>query len=398
MNSLVLQAEGILKYHTFLKRSQWWPREKMEKWQERAKQRIEDIAEKMPFYNIPKEVREECQYWGTPFVCTDKASIRRSQPYQFDFPKGTIHRTSGSTGESLSVVVSHRAEMMEHGFVHRHWSWVGYKFRDPVIHLRSYVPEKGEPLFKRDGKRNHLYLSAYHLNPDNVDIYLTWIEQFKPVIVRGYPSSLYLLSQTARLPYHTPRAVITSGETMSPEMRKAIQNYWGCVVMDWYGQAEITANICQCPEGSYHVSEEYGLVEIIKGEIIATNFWNTAQPLIRYKTGDMAEWGEPCKCGRESRTIKALSGRKDDMILTDFGYYVPSVNLYTLFKDFSSWQLERNKDGVLLRFNRFPTIPEMDYIRSGIRQRLGEVKISWDPYGHFTINKDGKKRAIINGA
>ena len=62
------------------------------------------------------------------------------------------------------------------------------------------------------------------------------------------------------------------------------------------------AGQCECSE-CYHVEPLYGYCELIDkngevireegktGEIVATGFCNTGMPLIRYKTGDLAEWG-----------------------------------------------------------------------------------------------------------
>jgi phenylacetate-CoA ligase len=68
------------------------------------------------------------------------------------------------------------------------------------------------------------------------------------------------------------------------------------------------------------VNAESVLVEIVDddgrpcpvwkpGRVVITPLYNTAQPLIRYAQGDVAEWMEPCTCGRHLPRLGGLIGR-----------------------------------------------------------------------------------------
>ena len=46
------------------------------------------------------------------------------------------------------------------------------------------------------------------------------------------------------------------------------------------------------------------------GEVVATSFYNYAMPFIRYATGDFAELGGPCPCGRVLPVLKRILGRR----------------------------------------------------------------------------------------
>ena len=129
--------------------------------------------------------------------------------------------------------------------------------------------------------------------------------------------------------------VITSSETLYGFQRKMIERLLNCSIFDEYGQAEFTVYAAQCEKGSYHLSDELHLVEILEsngnrsleedvgevGEVVGTSLVNYVMPFIRYKTGDLAVWGEGynCSCGRALPIIKQIIGRANDIIVTPGG-------------------------------------------------------------------------------
>src|SRR5438067_9016 len=54
------------------------------------------------------------------------------------------------------------------------------------------------------------------------------------------------------------RGVMTSSETLEPDVRASVEQAFGVRVFDWYGQAERVAAIGTCEHGSYHVLTDYG--------------------------------------------------------------------------------------------------------------------------------------------
>src|SRR5690606_32405741 len=51
------------------------------------------------------------------------------------------------------------------------------------------------------------------------------------------------------------------------------------------------------------------------GEVTVTTLGVTGMPLLRYRTGDIcALYSEPCSCGRHSRRLSPVLGRKQQMI------------------------------------------------------------------------------------
>ncbi len=133
------------------------------------------------------------------------------------------------------------------------------------------------------------------------------------------------------------RAISVSSEQSSQAERGALARAFGCGVYDEYSTEELTRVAAQCPRGTYHLFEDVTLVEIIdpesgapvpagtRGEVVGTYLHNHAMPFIRYRQGDLARLDEtPCACGRTSRALGELAGRKLDRFLLPSGRVLTS--------------------------------------------------------------------------
>ena len=129
------------------------------------------------------------------------------------------------------------------------------------------------------------------------------------------------------------------GEPWSNEMRTELDRELGISAVSFYGLSEMcgpgVAAECVEARAGLHVQEDHFLVEVIDpdtgepvaegtdGELVFTTLLKEAQPLIRYRTGDIGSLtSEPCACGRTMTRITALRGRLDDMLI------VRGVNLF----------------------------------------------------------------------
>ena len=92
---------------------------------------------------------------------------------------------------------------------------------------------------------------------------------------------------------------------------------------------------CRENKGGMHVFEDHFYPEIVdpagdnplpegeQGELVITTLSKEAQPVIRYRTGDITRFlpGD-CPCGRTSRRIARIEGRADDMLI------IRGINVY----------------------------------------------------------------------
>ncbi|GAF84516.1 unnamed protein product, partial [marine sediment metagenome] len=169
-----------------------------------------------------------------------------------------------------------------------------------------------------DVENNYLILSTYDMTEENLPRYVKKIEEFKPKVIRGYPSALDILARFIKennLTINKKRnikAISTSSENLYPAQRKLIEGIFKCAIFDKYGNCEQVTILGECEKhAGYHDFMEYSYMEILDtegkpvteegqiGEIVSTGFTNYAVPFIRYKPEDLVEYTtHKCSCGR----------------------------------------------------------------------------------------------------
>lgn len=322
--------------------------------------------------------------------------------------------TSGSTGNPLEVRVSFNAWVVEQAVVWRHWKWSGYNFRDKMAIVRSFVP-KNEILTKKEFFRNFTYYSPFHINHENAQLYLKQMISEKTKFLRGYPSSIRSLADIVlkhNLKIPQLKAVLVASERLSNSDREIIEKAFKCSVFNHYGLADISVMMGDCGNNEgLHNYEDYGYLELIEdyklGEnirgIVGTNLHNTAMPLIRYDTGDLAELAEKsCSCNRIFPTIKNIIGRKDSVIKTIEGFEVPTVNFYTMLEYYTNikqWQIiQKSLTSIEVNISADGNISDLELqIIKGFKERLSnsmKIQINWN--ASFVQKNEGKIPTFIS--
>lgn len=243
--------------------------------------------------------------------------------------------TSGTTGLPGRFLRDFDAINFEHAVLWRQWRDAGDSGKRRIsLRGEIIVPSsQGQPPFWRYNPADReLQMSSYHLSPDNAPHYIRKILDFQPKILYCGPSMGHVLATLFHMNgvEYTFDAVFTSSETMTPEVRRFIERTFHTRVFDWYGQSERVAAIGQCREGSYHVQEDYSIVEFepaARGtvEIIGTQLHNHVMPLLRYRTADYvvpANGTTRCACGSHFRRVEHIVGRYYGYLITPEGYHI----------------------------------------------------------------------------
>ena len=260
-------------------------------------------------------------------------------------------------------------------------------------------------------------MSSYHLSSTTMKHYIHKLESFQPVMLGGYPSSLYLLA----LAYQRYgkgslklRAVFTASESLFENQRQVMNRVFGTKVFNWYGNSEMCGHITECEEGRLHTRYEHSLLEVLDaegnpcgpgetGHIVATGFHNHAFPLIRYRVGDQVTLAEEqvCACGRSGLLIDRIEGRNEDYILTPEGRLIGRLD--HLFKDsihIEEAQIQQDRqEEVILRIVRGPAYGPEDeqHVVRQARQRLGSsITITFDYVDHIARTRSGKFRFVLS--
>jgi len=250
--------------------------------------------------------------------------------------------TSGSTGEPFKFFVPLRYFGFE--WIASRFMWSthlsDYSLNEPVITFRTHTPKNDQDVFKIDRFQNFYYVSPYHISQLNLDKILNFIIQSKSRIVRGYPSSVYLLADLLNqnaVVLADIRLVVVSSEMFDDIHRNAINSAFpNASICNQYGQNEGVVALFTCRHGKWHNLDYYGKCEISDANaIIGTPFHNKVYPFYKYNTGDLVEQEEKfnCSCGLGSTAgVKAILGRSDDWLFKADGTKVPSTNFTSAIK------------------------------------------------------------------
>lgn len=328
--------------------------------------------------------------------------------------------TSGTTGLGLKFPESLESLQREFAFRIHAYSWGGVQWKKRWAwcagHPVAFYDRKTPPFWVHDFANNWLLMSSYHLSKQNLPHYIEKLAKFKPELLAGYPSSLYLLARanSEMGKKVSLKALVTSSETLFESQRKTMEDSFGCKVFDYYGNGERAAVANQCEAGKYHLRTEYSYVEILdnqnrpvsagqEGRLICTGFGNYATPLIRYDIGDVAMLAREgyCQCGREGIILDSIIGRVEDYIITPDGTHVGRLD--HLFKDsvnIKMAQIVQDKKGeVLLRIVRESNYSEKDEktILREARVRLGSaMKISVEYVESIERGAGNKFRFVVS--
>ncbi|RYU46111.1 phenylacetate--CoA ligase family protein [Aliivibrio finisterrensis] len=278
------------------------------------------------------------------FPIINKSDIReKGDDFLADNHRGVIvsGATSGTTGTPLVIKQNMTSVVREQAFVARHLDWAGFKSGDKRAWIRGdmIVPlsQKKGPFWRYSWFENMIMLSSFHMSPNNLQHYIDAMADYGVEIIQAYPSSVVTLAKHLDIhdQYYSGKlkSIVTSSESLSQEDKQLIEKRFGCVVFDWYGLFERVAAIGSCEHGRYHILSDYSHVELIdvgdgRHEIIGTNFNNSLQPLIRYRTGDHVYLSNEtaCPCGRTFPLIDRIEGRIGDYLLGEDGQKVHILN------------------------------------------------------------------------
>jgi phenylacetate-CoA ligase len=426
---LIRYSRGWWIYVRQLRRTQWLSADELRARQlKRLQALLRDAAENVPYYRTlfqklgatPDDFRGLSDLECLPVL--EKATIReRFDEFvnqRIDPRKVLEDHTSGSTGQPLRFLLTAEQKAYEMAYSIRFWRWAGYRTGARIAAFRSYIPPtERDPPWKYDRRQRTLFFSVYDMKPAHLRAYVEQFNRFQPEFVRGYPSSIYIFAQfvaSEGLAVHSPSAVLSSSETLSPEMKTTIERVLRCPVFDWWGSNERIATACQCEQrGVYHINAEGGILEFLPQQdasgatvyrIIGTGLINHAMPLIRYDLGDLAMPAtRPCPCGRGLPGIERILGRVNDLIVTGDQKFIPSVRFYTLFETYEKIRqfqvVQTAPDAVTVRLVRARELSDDEL--AGLRQKLGRflgerVAIGFEFVEEIKPESSGKIRNVVS--
>lgn len=420
------------EYLTDLERTQWYSNNELQVLQdEKIRQLVWHAHRYVPYYQslfrqigiAQERVQSKTDLARLPYLEKSTIQARLNDFRSLLYVRHSVERfqTSGTTGKALDVYVSLDALQMEKAFMWLHRSWGGVRVGDKAAAFVGYpvVPVKrtSPPFWVYDQAENRMFFSLQHMSKVNLSAYAEELKRFQPDFIYGYPTAIYLMALylcDAGVTSIRPKMVHTASETLLPHQRSIIEQAFSCQVFDWYGAAELIANIVQCERGNYHIKAEYGVVEILNsdgtptppgqiGELVCTGLNNMAMPFIRYRVGDTAipKKEGVCPCGRGGQLVERITGRTEDVIVTPDGRYLSRLDF--VFKGILNVQeaqlVQDAQDHLRVRIVPRPNFSKRDsaQILSNLRERLGDkTRIEIEIVEYIPRTASGKFRYVIS--
>ena len=181
------------------------------------------------------------------------------------------------------------------------------------------------------------------------------LNKMQPAEIQSYPSAMLMLTyeQNRGTLHIHPKRIITSGETLTDNIRSFIKDTFGCEVLSLYASTETGYIGCECPCGHLHIYDDWLDIEPVDengnpvkdGElsekIIITNFSNKVQPIVRYEVTDMVRVvkNQRCPCGSRMPWVEVIGRSSDHFVFDCEGETRIVPRLHTLnYPDVVCWQ------------------------------------------------------------
>jgi len=420
----------VSRVHRLLEKSQWLPIGRLLELQSRKLRTTLDwAAANSSFYrslwrDAPEEHRAGSLYPdldGVPVVTKENLRLH-SDEFPLQAYRGRVLKvkTSGSTGEPMVYCRSVEQESWFWALRIRMWQWGGYVPGEPYLTLNLNPREAWK---KR--VQDVLFRCSYHgfnANSHDVESVLRELTRKRVRHLIGYASSLYLLSEAMlRLGVGNPgvRSVLSTGDTLFPGYRRAVEKVFGVGVVDYYGaggEGFHLASQCERRLG-YHLHIENSVIEILRnrkpagpgeiGEIVVTQLDNRAMPLIRYATQDLAvasAEGDACPCGRALPQIQSVQGRVPDIVLAPNGSALV-VHFFTILFEYLSgirqFQIVQSvPDRILARI-----VTTEDYTKEATEAKIrdavsrvtdGSLAVEFEYVSDIPVSRSNKRRFVVS--
>ncbi len=299
------------------------------------------VYERVPFYRKlmdekgirPEEITSLEDLHRLPF--TTREHLAENYPYDlFAVPLRDIVRLHTFPGISTPIVkgFTQRDLLALRQLTARFLTTSGV-VSDDIVQI---CLDPGMSIWIEELKEGAEALGALVIPPDpqSTANRLRIMRDFRTSVLITTPSYALYLAEVMReegwAPPKSLRLVILVGEGLGEDERLRLEKYLGVTTRLGYGITEAVGSgmgyECEKREG-YHLAVDYFLPEIIDpetgkplppgelGELVITTLAVKANPLIRFRTGDLTRFlPSPCSCGRTTPRIDRIKGQVDGRV------------------------------------------------------------------------------------
>jgi len=410
-----------------------WDKKRLEEFQREKLQKIISWAfAKSPFYRKfysragfdPEKFKDISDIQKIPILTKEllrKAINDKTIFTQKTVPPGVLKSsTTGSSGDPLTLFLDlssrwaryfngMRSLWLMGAFPHKKLVLIWRKKEMPLTKkVRSWLG-----LYKQISVVDVMKAEKTALDKENLKRIIKELISFKPQIIRGYVSALWVISKFLKK-YNLrlkPEHIIASAEYLPPVWWEELEESFQCPVHNLYGGSEASPIATSLGrEKELMVFSDFYFVEIVNqngswlkekqtGRILVTDYYNYYMPLIRYEIGDIAQWS--------SRTpspfpfFKEVQGRINDVFILPGGKILFSHNWHIYFRNLKSItkfkviQRDVNKIDVYLETPITKWNEELEETKNKVSRSLGkQVEINWILVNKLNLDPGEKFRTV----
>lgn len=268
--------------------------------------------------------------------------------------KAFLSETSGSSGFPLVFTRNQYWDATHNASVMRGYAWHGVNAWDRNGYLWGYNISGTAKVKTKllDFIQNRFRIFSY--SKKEMDVFCRKLGKAK--YIGGYSSmihelSKYIIDNPILKNQINLKMVKGTSEKIFESYQVNAEQAFGKRMISEYGAAEAGIIAFECPNGNMHINMENCIVEVVDNEIVVTNLVSHSFPIIRYSLGDYVEVDNQtlCDCGRQSSTIKSVTGRVGAKIQGNVHAY-PSLIIYYIFKNLAvNHHIELNYQAVQRR-------------------------------------------------
>lgn len=321
---------------------------------------------------------------------------------------GTWRLTGGSTGEPTRIYWGHDA--------HRTMLRAKYRFYQAwgidIFDRMAYLWGRGAPGRRQlleDRLRNRLRLSAYFLDPPQLDRYLERIERFRPASIYSYATAAYVLARAAErrgFSCDALRLVTMTSEPAFPAIVRAVERAFNVPAVVEYGSVDCGFTAAEYPDRTVRVREDLSIVETQprkdgRYDIVVTVLNNPSFPLVRYAIGDVTD-APLTRPAAGFCHLANVAGRVNDLARAKGGQLVHFSwfdKFFQATQAFRRWQIHQAIDGavsVSLELERSDASPDLRALERKLSQQLGGYPVEMRVVDDMPKTVAGKHRWVIS--
>lgn len=433
---LTYRGEAAILGHYYYLRTLWSaPREQLEKLQlRRLKRMLRHAQETSKFYRERfanngfrvEDLTKAQELSALPFLTKSDLNSSMSEILSNKFKKSELieSSTGGSSGVPLTfyrdreVTAVRRAQ--DYFFNGRLGIFPGTKrawvWGSPLdtYHLDKFKARVANFLSERA-----IYFYSFDATQDSILAFLAAINRYKPRVIFAYPNMLTAMAETAREKAFKMRKigkVVVTAEPLYDWQREVFREVFAAETFERYGSREIgtVASEGTDHDGMYICEPSYYL-EVIDGsgqpapygqmgELVVTDLYNRAMPLIRYRTGDMVKIeNASSRSSTNWRRIVAVGGRVVDLVYRHDGSRIAGEAIIMSLRTAGV----RNKVQVIQHNPQSLTVKHLyseaivPEVQASFQQKIneilgGEVAIEYEGVSELPYDKSGKYRYVTS--